>query len=111
MAGESARLITERQEVRPLPRRLSFAESAKRAGCLSLKQVEKVRVLPPQFPLKLLRFSQGDLRLDEDDLRRSSMAMMTTTLETTAFRTTAEILSLLRGFDDCTLPRERWTHV
>ena len=36
--------------------------------------------------------------------------MMTTTLETTAFRTTAEILSLLRGFDDCTLPRERWTH-
>jgi hypothetical protein len=36
--------------------------------------------------------------------------MMTTTLETTAFRATAEILSLLRGFDDCTLPRERWTH-
>ena len=30
--------------------------------------------------------------------------------EMTTFRTTGEILSLLRRFDDCTLPREEWTH-
>jgi hypothetical protein len=35
--------------------------------------------------------------------------MTALTLETT-FRSTEEILSLLRGFDDCTLPREEWTH-
>jgi hypothetical protein len=31
-------------------------------------------------------------------------------LEVTTFRTTEEILALVRGFEDCTLPRERWTH-
>jgi len=36
--------------------------------------------------------------------------MTTATLETTAFRTTEEILTLLRGFYDCTLPRADWTH-
>src|SRR5256714_15338890 len=36
--------------------------------------------------------------------------MTTATLETIAFRTTEEILALLRGFDDCTLPRAEWTH-
>ena len=30
--------------------------------------------------------------------------------EATEFRTTEEILALVRGFEDCTLPRERWTH-
>jgi hypothetical protein len=30
--------------------------------------------------------------------------------EMTTFRTTGEILSLVRRFDDCTLPREEWTH-
>ena len=30
--------------------------------------------------------------------------------EMTTFRTTEEILSLVRRFDDCTLPREEWTH-
>ena len=30
--------------------------------------------------------------------------------ETTTFRTTGEILSLVRRFEDCTLPREEWTH-
>jgi hypothetical protein len=28
----------------------------------------------------------------------------------TTFRTTGEILALVRRFDDCTLPREEWTH-
>jgi hypothetical protein len=32
------------------------------------------------------------------------------TLEATTFRTTEEILSLVRRFEDCTLPREAWTH-
>src|ERR1044071_9403468 len=32
------------------------------------------------------------------------------TLEHTTFRTTEEILALVRGFEDCTLPREEWTH-
>lgn len=32
------------------------------------------------------------------------------TLEVTRFRTTGEILALVRRFDDCTLPREEWTH-
>ena len=32
------------------------------------------------------------------------------TLETATFRTTEEILSLVRRFEDCTLPREEWTH-
>jgi hypothetical protein len=32
------------------------------------------------------------------------------TLEATTFRTTEEILSLVRRFEDCTLPREEWTH-
>ena len=36
--------------------------------------------------------------------------MTTATLETTSFRTTGEILTLLRGFHDCTLPRAEWTH-
>lgn len=36
--------------------------------------------------------------------------MATAILENTTFRTTDEILSLVRGFDDCTLPREEWTH-
>ncbi len=31
-------------------------------------------------------------------------------LEMTTFRTTEEILSLVRRFEDCTLPREEWTH-
>ena len=31
-------------------------------------------------------------------------------LDTMTFRTTDEILSLVRGFEDCTLPREEWTH-
>ena len=31
-------------------------------------------------------------------------------LDTTKFRTTGEVLSLLRRFDDCTLPRDEWTH-
>jgi hypothetical protein len=30
--------------------------------------------------------------------------------ELTTFRTTEEILSLVRRFEDCTLPREEWTH-
>ncbi|MFL6282899.1 MAG: hypothetical protein ACJ74Q_06990 [Pyrinomonadaceae bacterium] len=30
--------------------------------------------------------------------------------EMTTFRTTGEILALVRRFDDCTLPREDWTH-
>jgi hypothetical protein len=36
------------------------------------------------------------------------MSLMT--LDATRFRTTEEILSLVRRFDDCTLPREEWTH-
>src|SRR5438105_6386156 len=36
--------------------------------------------------------------------------MNTMTLETATFRTTEEILSLVRDFEDCTLARERWTH-
>ena len=32
------------------------------------------------------------------------------TLEATTFRTTGEILALVRRFEDCTLPREEWTH-
>ncbi|MDQ3917301.1 MAG: hypothetical protein M3348_02395 [Acidobacteriota bacterium] len=36
--------------------------------------------------------------------------MATLTLETATFRTTGEILALVRGFEDCTLARERWTH-
>ena len=36
--------------------------------------------------------------------------MTTLTLEAATFRTTGEILALVRGFEDCTLPRERWTH-
>jgi hypothetical protein len=30
--------------------------------------------------------------------------------EMTTFRTTEEILALVRRFEDCTLPREEWTH-
>ncbi len=30
--------------------------------------------------------------------------------EMTTFRTTGEILALVRRFEDCTLPREEWTH-
>lgn len=30
--------------------------------------------------------------------------------EMITFRSTEEILALVRAFDDCTLPRERWTH-
>src|ERR671928_1795908 len=36
------------------------------------------------------------------------MSLMT--LDATRFRTTGEILALVRRFDDCTLPREEWTH-
>lgn len=32
------------------------------------------------------------------------------TMETTKFRSTGEVLSLLRRFEDCTLPRDEWTH-
>jgi len=32
------------------------------------------------------------------------------TLEAATFRTTEEILALVRRFEDCTLPREEWTH-
>jgi len=32
------------------------------------------------------------------------------TMDTTKFRTTGEVLSLLRRFHDCTLPRDEWTH-
>ena len=32
------------------------------------------------------------------------------TLEAMKFRTTEEILALVRRFEDCTLPREEWTH-
>jgi len=32
------------------------------------------------------------------------------TLDATTFRTNEEIFSLLRRFDDCTLPRAEWTH-
>jgi hypothetical protein len=32
------------------------------------------------------------------------------TLDEVKFRTTEEILALVRGFEDCTLPREEWTH-
>ncbi len=31
-------------------------------------------------------------------------------LEAAEFRTTEEILALVRRFEDCTLPREEWTH-
>ena len=31
-------------------------------------------------------------------------------LDATTFRTTGEILALVRRFEDCTLPREEWTH-
>jgi hypothetical protein len=36
--------------------------------------------------------------------------MAIATLEEMTFRTTGEILSLVRRFEDCTLPREEWTH-
>jgi hypothetical protein len=36
--------------------------------------------------------------------------MAALTLETATFRTTEEILALVRGFEDCTLAREHWTH-
>ena len=36
--------------------------------------------------------------------------MANATLEEMTFRTTEEILSLVRRFEDCTLPREEWTH-
>ena len=32
------------------------------------------------------------------------------TLDATTFGTTGEILALVRRFEDCTLPREEWTH-
>jgi hypothetical protein len=32
------------------------------------------------------------------------------TLEVVTFRSTVEILELVRRFEDCTLPREEWTH-
>ena len=32
------------------------------------------------------------------------------TLEAATFRTTEEILALVRRFEDCTLPRAEWTH-
>ena len=36
--------------------------------------------------------------------------MATATLNRETFRSTAEILSLVRRFEDCTLPRGEWTH-
>jgi hypothetical protein len=36
--------------------------------------------------------------------------MATATLDRVTFRTTEEILALVRRFEDCTLPREEWTH-
>src|ERR1043165_3099789 len=36
--------------------------------------------------------------------------MTALTLKTATFRTTEEILALVRGFEDCTLEREHWTH-
>ncbi len=36
------------------------------------------------------------------------MALLT--IETGTYHDAAEIFDLLRGFDDCSLPRERWTH-
>jgi hypothetical protein len=36
------------------------------------------------------------------------MSMLT--LEAATFRTTEEVLSLVRRFEDCTLPRAEWTH-
>ena len=36
--------------------------------------------------------------------------MSSLTLEATTFRTTGEILTLVRRFEDCTLPRDEWTH-
>ncbi len=36
--------------------------------------------------------------------------MPTLTLEAATFRTADEILALVRRFEDCTLPREEWTH-
>ena len=36
--------------------------------------------------------------------------MTALTLKTATFRTTEEILALVRGFEDCTLAREHWTH-
>lgn len=36
------------------------------------------------------------------------MSILATELIT--FRTTGEVLALVRRFDDCTLPREEWTH-
>ncbi len=36
--------------------------------------------------------------------------MVVVAFKPAAFRTTGDILALVRGFDDCTLPRPRWTH-
>lgn len=36
--------------------------------------------------------------------------MSIATLDNVTFRTTEEILALVRRFEDCTLPREEWTH-
>ena len=36
--------------------------------------------------------------------------MSIVTHESATFRTTGEILALVRRFEDCTLPREEWTH-
>jgi hypothetical protein len=36
------------------------------------------------------------------------MSLLATEMMT--FRTTEEVLALVRRFDDCTLPREEWTH-
>ena len=36
--------------------------------------------------------------------------MPTLTLEATTYRHASEVLELLRGFETCALPRERWTH-
>ncbi|MDT7687949.1 MAG: hypothetical protein QOE46_708 [Acidobacteriota bacterium] len=36
--------------------------------------------------------------------------MATLTIDAVKFRTTEEILGLVRRFDDCTLPRAEWTH-
>src|SRR3954451_20403521 len=36
------------------------------------------------------------------------MSLLATEMMT--FRTTGEVLALVRRFDDCTLPREEWTH-
>src|ERR1043165_5805414 len=41
---------------------------------------------------------------------RVEKVMVMATLENVTFRTSEEMFELLRRFEDCTLPREEWTH-